>query len=381
MTTILLALVAVVGADPSSTTSFERIVGGPAYERGVLVTPTRDGGYAAVGVTESFGKGGEDVYLVRTDASGKVLWTKTYGGTDHDNGWSILEVSTGFVIAGFTKSSGSGGFDFYLVKTDAQGEVVWTRTYGGKGDDRCWALARAKDGGFVLAGETNSKGAGERDCLLVKTDAEGKEVWSRTFGGEKDDRCFALALTDDGGYVLCGQTFSEGAGNRDAYVIRTDGSGKLEWSKTFGGPSSDVGHSVCRTKDGSFLVTGYTASFAKDGEDPYLVKIAADGSTKWTRVLSMPGTCRTITGTQATDGGFFCVGFAARRGTGRGAALLVKTDAKGNLTKKRTFFGEHRGESMGYTVLATKDGGCVFTGHVIRDGNADLFIVKADKEG
>ncbi len=355
---------------------FERIIGGPAYDRGVHVTPIGDEGYAAVGATASSGKGGQDVYLVRTDTGGKVLWTRTYGGDADDHGWSVGQTADGLILAGFTKSFGAGGFDFYLIKTDMAGEVAWWKTYGGKGDDRCWALATTKDGGFVLAGETNSRGKGERDILLIKTDSEGKESWSRTFGGEKDDRCFSIAVTEDGGYVLAGQTYSEGAGDRDAYVIKTDGNGEMQWSKTFGGAASDVGHSVCRTSDGNYLVTGYTTSFAEERDDPYLVKIAPDGGTKWTRVLHLAGTSRTITGEQAADGGFYCVGFTTGRNRRVGKALLLKTDAEGRLTSHRTFFLKTPGESFAYTVRATEDGGCVFTGHTTREGNRDLFIVK-----
>ncbi len=362
--------------DRPAVTEFERVVGGPAYDRGVHVTATRNGGYAVVGVTESSGAGRADVYLVRFDAAGKVLWSETYGGEDVDNGWSVLETDDGFALAGFTKSSGNGGFDFYLIRTDDRGGVVWEKTYGGEGDERCWALAPAAGGGFLLAGETNSSGAGERDWLVIETDAAGEQLWSKTYGGARDDRCFAVAAGPDGGYVLAGQTYSEGAGDRDAQVISIDADGEELWSKTFGGEGSDVGHSVCRTSSGDYLVTGYTASFDADHEDPYLIRVRADGSTVWTRVLPVPRKCRVITGAQATDGGFFCVGFSVPPGGRRGQALLLRASAGGELEWRRNFFAGARGESLGYTVCTTADGGCVFTGHAVRDGNPELFLVK-----
>ena len=133
---LLLAVVITFGADSHSAMGFEIVFGGPDLDRGVFVSPTKDGGYIAVGVTKSFGKGGEDVYLVKTDSNGEFLWSKTYGGTDQDNGWSVHETPDGFVLAGFTKSFGAGGFDFYLIKTDSDGEIDWSKTYGGEGDDR-----------------------------------------------------------------------------------------------------------------------------------------------------------------------------------------------------------------------------------------------------
>ena len=367
------------GDTPLEGIAFERVIGGADRDRGVHVTTTRDSGFVAVGVTSSVGSGGEDVYLVRTDASGEVLWTRAYGGEMDDNGWAVQEAADGFFVAGFSQSFGAGGYDFYLIRTDAQGEVLWSKTYGGALDDRCWALAMTDDGGVVLAGETASSGAGERDYLLVKTDSSGNELWSRTFGGEKDDRCFAVALASDGGYVLAGQTFSEGAGDRDAWIVKTDANGERQWSQAFGGPESDVAHYVSATTDGMFFVTGYTTSFATSGDDPYIIKLSPDGEAVWTRVIPIAGVAHTITGVQASDGGFFCVGFVASSTGGR-TALLIKTDADGHLQWQSAALGGTYSESMGYTVCATPDGGCIFTGHVVADRNHDLILVKVKSE-
>ncbi len=134
---------------------------------------------------------------------------------------------------------------------------------------------------------------------------------------------------------------------------------------------------MCRTASGDYFVTGYTASFDAKGEDPYLIRIRADGTTVWTRVVPVPRKCHMITGAQATDGGFFCVGFSVPAGSRRSEALLLRVSAKGELEWRRNFFSETRGTSMGYTVRATNDGGCVFTGHAVRNGNPELFLVKA----
>jgi hypothetical protein len=374
---LLIAFLTLVFAS-SGTLAFEKVFGGPELDRGVYVSPTQDSGYIVVGYSQSFGQGDEDIYLVKTDSAGELMWTRTIGGTDEDNGWAIREIADGFILAGFTKSFGAGGYDFYLVKTDATGEVVWSETYGGPDDDRCWALALTGDGGYLLAGETASSGAGERDFFIVKTDSRGGEDWSRTYGGKRDDRCFAVALVSDGGYMLAGQTYSEGAGDRDVYIVKISASGDLQWSQTFGGPASDVGHYIVRTSDGAFVVTGYTTSFAPAGDDPYLIKIDAQGKTHWTRVLAMDGVNHTLTGEQATDGGFFLVGFSeypARRVVG---AVVVKTDPEGNLDWYRNIMSTDYGESFGYTVRATSDGGCIFTGHttVNSAGNRDLMLVK-----
>jgi hypothetical protein len=359
-------------------TEFETAFGGSSFDRGVSVVPTRDGGYAAVGSTRSFGPGDEDIYLVRTDAQGDSLWSRTYGGAGQDAGWSVLETGDGLVLGGFTTSVGAGGHDFQLLAVDSDGELAWSRTYGGPGDELSWALAATDEGGFVLVGETTSTGAGEEDCLLVRVDAAGRELWSRTFGGERGDRCFAVARSPDGGYVLAGQTYSEGAGDRDAYIIKASADGRLEWSRTFGGEASDVAHSVTATADGGFMVTGYTTSLAVDDDDPYLIKITADGETVWTRVLPMEGINHTITGDETTDGGFCLVGFTEDGRARTSAVLFVRTGPDGRLSSYEERRHSAAGGAMGYTVHATADGGCVFTGHatVVDTRGADLLLVK-----
>lgn len=380
MKLLLVALTIILGVLLPVNTDFERVIGGDGVDRGIFVSPTSDGGYIAVGLTQSFGEGNDDVYLVKTDAAGDVAWTQTYGGPGSDNGWAIHEQEGRYIIAGFTDSFGAGGSDCYLIQTDLEGDMQWSQTFGGEGDDLCWGVLPVADEGYILVGETASFGSGAEDCLLIRTDASGNEQWRQTYGGEQGDRCFSIAFADDGGFVLAGQTYSAGAGDRDSYVIKTNASGEEQWSKTFGGEASDVGHAVARTADGAFLVTGYTTSFATEADDPYLIKIDAEGEIAWTRVIPMPGRARTLTGEQTIDGGFVLGGYAHSRSDGGRAALMVKTDGEGNLEWSRDLFLTTTGQSIGYTVRATADGGALLTGHTTEGsaGDLDLFVVKVE---
>lgn len=395
MIILLPVLCILIGCASLAAKSFEKVYGGSNLDRGVFVSPVNgvlkhnpgggifdspiEGrGYIAVGVTSSFGAGKEDVYLVKTDTDGEIQWSKTYGGNGDDNGWSVHETQDGFIIAGFTNSFGNGDFDFYLIKTNWTGDVEWTKTFGGSGSDRCWALILTSDNGFMLAGETTSSSAGEEDICIIKTDSRGNLQWSRTYGGLKSDRCFSIAQADDGGYMLAGQTYSYGAGDRDVCVIKTSATGNREWSKTFGGTASDVGHYITKTRDGCFMITGYTTSFAGSSDDPYLIKVDSQGDIKWERVLPMNGVNHTLTGEEATDGGFYLVGFSQYSGSGPKVGLLIKTDSEGQLAWNKDILPAPNGESFGYTVRATRDGGCIFTGHttVNSAGHFDLLLVK-----
>jgi hypothetical protein len=186
----------------TSEMDFDVVIGGKGPDRGVSVQQTRDNGYIVIGVTSSFGSGEEDIYLVRLNSFGDTLWARTYGGPNSENGWSVVEGSDGYILAGFTNSMGAGGFDFYLLKTDDEGNMLWSRTFGGTGDDRCWAIIQTADRGYLLAGETTSFGSGEEDVYIVRTDTNGDSLWSSSFGGERGDRCFSATTTGDNGFIL-----------------------------------------------------------------------------------------------------------------------------------------------------------------------------------
>lgn len=377
---VVLVFFLAVLSEAGACTASELVLGGAENDRGVTVRETADGGFIVVGVTKSSGSGGEEIFLVRLDAEAEVQWESVFGGPGDDDGWSVLEKeSGGYLVAGFTNSEGKGDFDCLLLSTDGRGTREWSKTYGGAESDRCWALAEA-DGGWVLAGETASSGSGERDCYVVRTDDHGAEVWSRTYGGEKDDRCFSVAAAADGGFVVAGQTFSYGAGDRDAWVLKIDGEGELRWSVTHGGEASDVAHSVVSDGGKSFLVTGYTTSLAESPDDPMLLKIGDDGTVVWSRILAMDGHNRAITGALAPDGGMCLTGFSTTGYPSTDAALILKTDEAGEVLWTTTVLPTSRGQTFGYGVTTTADGGCAITGHttVGSAGGLDLFFAKVD---
>jgi hypothetical protein len=143
------------------------------------------------------------------------LWSRTYGGDHHDGCNSLVQTANGgFALAGSTSSFGTGG-DFWLVRTDANGDSLWSRTYGGQDYDYCNSLLQTADGGFALAGVTESFGAGDHDFWMVRTDENGDSLWSRTYEGQDWDECQSLIQTADGGFALAGETWSFGAGGRD----------------------------------------------------------------------------------------------------------------------------------------------------------------------
>ena len=207
------------------------------------------------------------------------MWSRTYGGTGVDFGYSMTKTNdVGFIIVGATNSSGAGNYDVYLVKTDWNGAMQWNKTYGGTGDEFGYSIVQTGDGGYTLAGHSSSFGSGSLDVYLVKTDASGNMMWSRAFGGTGTDYAYSIVSTSDGGYIIAGATNSSGAGRNDVYLIKTDANGNMQWSRTYGGIGDDSARLVIQTADGGYALIGATNSFGAGDYDAWLIKTDSAGN-------------------------------------------------------------------------------------------------------
>jgi len=363
-------------ADPGDTL-WTRTYGGYDWEEGHSVQQTSDGGYIVAGYTRSFGAGSDDVYLVKTDANGDTLWTRTYGGSSSDLGESVQQTTDGgYIIAGKTHSFGARWGDVYLVKTDANGDTLWTRTYGGGSEDWGHSVQQTTDGGYIIAGRTSSFGAGGYDFYLVKTEANGNTLWTRTYGGRSCDKAFSVQQTSDGGYIISGDTGSWGAGWGDVYLVKTDANGDTLWTRFYGGWDMEHGWSVQQTSDGGYIVAGYTYSFGAGNADVYLVKTDANGNALWTRTYGGGGYDFGRSVQQTTDGGYIIAGYTDSFGAGNYAVYLVKTDANGDTLWTRTYEGYNH--EWGYSVQQTSDGNYIVTGYTrsFGAGEYDVWLLK-----
>jgi hypothetical protein len=179
-----------------------------------------------VGDTKSFGAGDSDVYLIRTDESGDTLWTKTYGGENYDRGYSLVKTLDGYLIAGATESFGAGSRDVCIIRTNLSGDTLWIKTLGGKGYDMANFIQRTYDDGFIIVGETESYGALESDIFLIKIDSAGNVYWTQTIGGAEYDPGACVQQTSDYGFVITGSSKSYSAeGESDIYSVKTNAFG------------------------------------------------------------------------------------------------------------------------------------------------------------
>lgn len=355
--------------------TFEKSFGGTDHEYGRCVRQTTDGGYVVAGYTSS---GSNDVYILRTNEGGTTIWSRTFGGTGYDYGQSVdLTENGGLIIAGYTNSTGN--YDVYLLRTDGNGNELWNRTFGGAGSDVGYCVRSVSDGGVVIAGYTNSFGAGLSDVYLLRTNGNGDTVWTKTFGGTDYDYGQSVEQTGDGGFVVAGYTYSSGAGVADVYLLRTDADGNALWTKTFGGTQYDYGQSVVQTSDGGFVIVGYTNSFGAGSYDMYLLKTNENGNMLWSRTFG--GTASDIGQSvqQTEDGGFIIAGYTSSFGAGGYDVYLLRTDGNGNELWYRTFGGANSDYSL--SVRQTTCGGFVVTGYTNVSGNYDVYVIKTDENG
>ncbi len=291
-------------------TLWTKTYGGTDDDVGYSVQECDEGGFIIAGGTVSFGAVGSDVWLIRTNSDGDTLWTKTYGGTSYDWGYSVQEcaptksgqASGGFIIAGVTMSFGAGYEDIYLVRTDSEGDTLWTKTYGGTDWDGSYSVQECASGGFIIVGTTKSFGAGSRDVYLIRTDADGDTLWTKTYGGTSYDCGYSVQECASGGFIIAGRTNSFYVGSYDVYLVRTNAEGDTSWTRTYGGPGGE-GRSVQECAEGGFIILSI--------HPVYLIRTNADGDTLWTKTYGGGSQDYGNSVQECASGGFIITGSSA----------------------------------------------------------------------
>ncbi len=180
------------------------------------------------GWTKSMGAGKTDVWIVKLNKNGDLIWDKTFGGSENDEAHSIIQTDDGgYAVTGFTVLEDTGDRDFWVIKLDKDGNKVWDRTFGGTSEEWANSIIQNKNGNYMVAGWTKSMGAGKTDVWIVKLNKNGDLIWDKTFGGSENDEAHSIIQTEDGGYAVVGWTKSKGAGNADVWIIKLDENGNL----------------------------------------------------------------------------------------------------------------------------------------------------------
>ncbi len=316
---------------------YQQAMGGPGGEWPEAIIETYDGGLVSSGNTTSYGTG-TDIYVVKTDSAGALLWTRVIGGAGYESASFGLHqtADSGIILSANTNSFGAGGYDFLLVKLSRTGNFLWARTIGGPGDESATDAILTSDGGYCMTGNTKSFGAGASDVYVVKLDAAGNLQWTRTIGGPANDYAMTMVQTKDGGYAIDGHTYSYGAGLSDGYYIKLNAAGAVQWTRVIGGAQDDNPRHMIGTFDNGFAVNGWTYSYGSGINDLHVIKLDSAGNIQWNKVIGGPGIDYGWGIVQCPDSGYAICGSTTSFGTGNDAYAL-KLSKTGQVQWSTTF--------------------------------------------
>ncbi len=344
------------------------------------VHQTTDSGYIVTGFTSN-DNNSFDVYLVKTDINGDTLWSKVYGEYTA-SGFSVKQTKDGgFIITGYSCESFTDDSDILLIKTDSIGNTIWMNNYDGYCSEFGESVQQTTDGGFIVAGFNQCYYSGNlyRDIYIIKTDSIGDKMWRKTYDLNESDISHSIQQTIDSGYIICGMTTNDYV-DADIYVIKTNINGDTIWTKTYGGNNFDSGSSVIQTVEGGYIIVGYTTSYGDGEYDVYLLKIDSSGDIIWTKTYGGNSNDGGAHIQQTYDGGYVIVGSTTSFGNGESDIYLIKTDNNGDTLWTRTI-GEQLDEGATY-VEQTIDGGYVICGcKYISDYDRRVLILKTDCNG
>lgn len=321
----------VVKTDSEGNEEWNKTYGGVGFDGARDIGKTSDDGYVIVGYTSSFNVVEKDIYVIKTDAEGNIEWYKTYDDQFREEGYSIVQTSgeeKGYAILGHKIDS---NMDIWLLKIDETGNVLWDKTFGGDGKDQPYSMKRTNDGGFVIAGYTDSMGEGGGDAYAIKTDAEGNKLWERTYGGNGIDVAYDIEPTSDGGYIMAGNTESFDDYRGDIYIVKTDSNGNEEWHKTIGDKKEDSAYSVKQTSDGGYIVAG-TTEISNDETAGWIIKLDPSGTQKWNIMFKGFPSEELYSVQQSDDGGYVLSGLNSKNMD----LWLVKLESEKGLEEKGT---------------------------------------------
>ena len=361
---------------------FRKVIGNSGYDYGYSCKQTFDKGYVIGGTTSTFGSGNTDMYIVKTDSMGVPYGQKTIGGINIDQGTCIRQTSdSGYVFLGYTNSYGAGGYDFYLVKMDSSFNIQWTKTYGGTDWDFGNCVAQTTDGGYILCGSTYSYGNGNLDYYLIKTNSLGDTLWTKTYGGSNEDEAKSVVQTSDGGYILTGTTKSLGDTLGDVYTIKTFSNGDTTWTKKFGGLQADKGNDVLESISGGYLVGGETASIGAGSSDALVIRLSLTGSLMNTFTIGNVNADNAASIAELPNGRIGIIGQTKNWGTVNGDMYftIIRSDFS---FFNSTTYGTLKVDN-GFSVEGTADFCFILCGTTTGFNNflEDVYLIKTDTMG
>jgi len=366
---------------PGQADAFIKFFGTTLTDNGFDVKQTGDGGYIFIGTTTTVDNG-TDMLLVKADKYGNQEWAETIGENSDEKGYSLQITSDGgCILLGSATGTTGNSTDMYLVKTSQSGDTLWTKRFGGDLNEEGYCVELTNDGGYILAGYTESFGFGAKDIYLVRTNQNGDTLWTNTFGGTQNDIGNSVGQKSDNSFVIAGssESFSEaGQSGSNVIVITTNENGFENDKKTFGGTNNDYGNSLRILPGGGYVILGSTSSAGNGLSDIYLLLVGEnihDTPVKKTFGGSENDYGNSIRLTD--DNGFAIIG--THGVAGNSTMFLIKTDQAGIEEFSEDYGGV--GNETGEAVEQTSDGGFIIIGSSTIEGNSMISLVKTMPDG
>jgi hypothetical protein len=355
------------------------------------IQQTDDGGYIVAGRTSSFGAGAYDIWILKLSSSGEIEWQRTYGGSGHDSADSIQETDDGgYIVIGEIDSFGAEVDDIWILKLSSSGDIEWQRAYGGSESEEAHSIQQTIDGGYIVRGSIKSFEEGQwyQDIWILKLSSDGGVEWQKTYGGDKSDSASSIQQTDDGGYIIVGETGSFGAGNSDIWILKFSSDGDIEWQKTYGGDKGDSASFIQQGDDGGYIVVGQTTSFGAGESDTLILKLSSDGEIEWQRTYGGSGHDSADSIQQTDDGGYIIAGSISNYpewgGESEQNIWVLKISSIGAIEWQRSYGGSDY--DFHHSIQQTSDGGYIVAGEAYFDDNAqcddsNFLILKLSSTG
>lgn len=382
---ILFAIIFLVPSFSDAQVKFRKVMGSIGYDYGMSAKQTTDKGYIICGATSSFGTGNSDMFALKTDSLGIPKLQKTYGGINVDRGACIRQTTDkGYIMVGYTNSAGAGGYDVYLIKIDSLLQPQWTKTYGGSDWDFGKCVEQTTDGGYIICGSTYTYGQGNEDYYLIKTNSSGDTLWTKTFGGVNEDVANSVVQTIDGGYILTGTSKSMGDTLGDIYTVKTNSLGDTTWTNKFGGTHLDYGNDILESRFGRYIIGGESQSLGNPDSDGIIVVISTTGSTIGLMYRTyLPDFDNVESIAEDTSGRIAMTGRTITNGDayGNGDVYFSLINKDWGFINATTFGAT--GYDKGCSIEPTKDKGFIICGYTTSFNNFldDIYLIKTDSTG
>jgi len=367
---------------PTEAQTWFKHYGGIGNEFASSIQQTSGGGYIVAGETASYSYGSYDLAIYRLNSSGNKVWFKHYGGNNSDRARSIQQTTDGgYIVAGETNSYTHGNYDFAIYKLNSSGSKVWFKHYGGTDADSAYSIQQTSDGGYIVAGYTYSYSYGYSDFAIYKLNSSGSKVWFKHYGGVDYDVAHSIQQTSDSGYIVAGKTQSYTHGDHDFGIYKLNSSGNKVWFKHYGGVANDYAYSIQQTSDGGYFVAGYTYSFSHGAYDFGIYKLNSSGNKVWFKHYGGVAYDYAYSIHQTSDGGCAVAGYSNSFSHGGNDFAIYRLNSSGNKVWFKHYGGS--GNDVGKSIHQTSDGGYIVAGMTksYTYGSDDFAIYKLDSNG